>query len=362
MASSIKARVQARLKAAKFEYWTLVANQMAGRNAVAATVLMHLIDELDARRGTSIRISNEEWRRLYDFGRTRLRHAGEALAGCGITYLNHFVNTWKIDEAQFWAAFEEALALCNPDVSDSDTPAQNGQGEGVQNEQGTAEIEGDEPPDPVQNVPLILREREKGLVHVFSAFRLRFGGDLQRLLDRLLAAAVQLGESLTRAVVGRCMNAGGKTWHYVATALENEAQIATHGRQLALMPAVEVPRTAKPKKDLRIVNNESAPAVAWDWSPAVTDPEPKSDLQPVELSPERDGWETAAAQLRHHDRRFQEYLAGAEYVRTDGEALVVQVATGSARDLLQTRFYRNVVAAVGTAFGKTMPVRFEVAV
>ena len=40
MASSIKARVQARLKAAKFEYWTLVANQMAGRNAVAATVMM----------------------------------------------------------------------------------------------------------------------------------------------------------------------------------------------------------------------------------------------------------------------------------------------------------------------------------
>lgn len=133
------------------------------------------------------------------------------------------------------------------------------------------------------------------------------------------------------------------------------------------MPAAEVPRTAKPKNDLRIVNN-GAGELAWDWSPMAKNPptdivelaDVKNDLQ-ADGSPERDGWETAAAQLRHNDRRFQEYLADAEYVRLDGEALVVRVATGSARDLLQTRFYRNVAAVVGMVFGKTTPVRFEVA-
>lgn len=352
MEHSILDRVRARLKAARCDRWHLVAHVMAGNNPAAGMMLLKLVDDLHEARAERVTISLASWRAELGYGKARVGNSAMALAAAGVRYLNHVANVWFIDEDKFWAAFDAALKLVCPDLPETGNPAGNPPGDLAGNRQGGEDAQGG---DPAGNPPLILKEREKRLTDIFRAFRLKFAGDLTRLIDGLLEAAANLDEAATKKVVTRCMYAGGHHWSYVLRSLANESARAGQPQQLALFPGVEVP---KPKNDLRIVTE--APAATWDWSPQVESAELKTDLQMAQ-SPEAERWETAAEQLRHTDRRFQEYLADAAYVRTDGEALVVRVASGSARDLLQTRLYRNVVAAVGMVFGKTTPVRFEVA-
>jgi hypothetical protein len=85
------------------------------------------------------------------------------------------------------------------------------------------------------------------MAELFERYRLQFTGNLNAQLARLLNAVAALGIKAARVVIHRCMAAGGRTWAYVAKALENEMLALSQPRQLVLLP-VDAP-SAKPQRD-----------------------------------------------------------------------------------------------------------------
>ncbi|MBK9122832.1 MAG: hypothetical protein IPM16_06880 [Chloroflexi bacterium] len=354
--SSIRFRVEQRIHAARCS-WTLVSHQMAGRNPVAGIVLRHIIDVMDERRQSEVHISNEDWQRQYGFGRTRVRNAIGLLAAAGVRNTNDGISSWRIDDPVFWPAFETALQLCAPDdegpdggVRNEHPPVRN-EHPSVRDEQaGTgSDVDGD-----ARNVHLIQREREKGVLELFSRFRLVFGGKFEAIRDRLLAAAARLTDSIVRTVLARCRRAGGRTWSYVAVALETEANSGDFGRQLALIPAVEVPAPKPATTDLR-ETGAAAPAASWTPpAPMRAGPTPP----PAASARDIDAWNTALHQLRLQ-MPGSPWLEGARLHRTEGDEFVVNVGSPAAREMLQHRLYRNVARVLSDACGRPVRVLFE---
>lgn len=387
--TSIRKALDQRLRAARFENWALVAHTMAGgENPTATLVLLHVVMLLEASGGAPVVVYHDDWRRLFGFGRSRVKTAARLLASCGVVYVNHEAQTWFIDEAAFWPAFEAALTLCAPNTPpppDSDRGAGGEQGDVHVIQPPAAPLEGETGGGGVHGEHQIGCDSDKDesgsaseaqFFALFAQYRMAFRGRLDRWMNDLIAPALKLGMALTVEVVQRCIYHAGETWKYVHKSLTKELRDQAHGRQIALLPAVEVVKgkqnEAKPKNDLR-ATARTAPATATDGAPAGVEiapawpePEPRVPITPYVPAPasrERDAWDTAYAQLEFQldGGRFDTWLRDARLLRAVGDTFYVGVKNGFTRDMLQHRLYRNVARVLSDAWGKPASIVFEIA-
>lgn len=280
---TIQEKIQQRMgDAASKWYW--VAFNMVGQNASYSFALMHIVNRLHHTEGESVQITLPEWKAALKFGKTLIGNASMTLRKVGVIYTNHGRMTWHIEEATFWPAFEEALALIFPlmDGDDDDpdgggTPSGDKQASGHETV-GDKQVSGDKQvggkqteggngvesacdAPPIESITITTPEKDKkeGVEGFFDALRVRFSGPLQRFIERMSAAIEKIGLGAARDVVFRCLRyvetrGRSATWAYLATALDNEVIALTSDapRQLNLLPvdapvkSPAVPAVSKP--------------------------------------------------------------------------------------------------------------------
>lgn len=415
---SIKERIEQRLKGVGADQWFRVAFQMTGGQEKATMVMMFAIDELHRAGADSVQITHPRWK-AWGFNRDRIKNAGNSLRRLGVIYTNHTALTWHIEDAVFWTAFEAAFKLVFPHI---DGDAGNQQGVGNQQAAG-GDAEGNLGANPAENQHTIEIDSDSkntnkpNMLEVFERYRLQFTGNLNAQLARMINAAATIGLDAARIVIHRCMAAGGRTWNYVATALENEVLALTQPRQLKLLP-VDVPAApAAPKVQrdgqknqfaglnklvidgvdmIRVhrgygkydyvsvaeyEREQEAAATAalekeryrqaeaerrhetFDNAPPVHPVAPVEESAPSYTGEGAAEWGIAYRQMQLHDKmRFESFIEGTRLVSASAGRFVVEVKHDFKRQMLQNRLYRWVKRLLSDACGRDVEIEFVVGV
>lgn len=397
---SLKKRIEARLAEAGCDRWSLVAHLLAGgENSNAAFVLMHVIDEMHEAERDTVVVYHGDWRRMYSFGRTRVKTAAKVLAKIGVIYTNHLAQTWRIDEARFWPAFGAALALVCPQLPPTggdnggdgekpplstvntpadeiekdtlhglNTPADSEQGKGVHGEQGAALPHGENGGKGVHDEHQIRFDSDTDvkISMLFGALRLKLRGHLEQWLGQLMKMGRELGLETTQTVLARCLAFKAGSWKYIATSLKKAIEERDYGRQIPLIPAMTITPPRRSKGTGQGSSSMSGGSVTGKYGDFfnredVAAPAPKPAAQPPD-SPERRAWATAYQQLELQldGGKFETFVRGAEFLRFENDAFVIGAINSYSRDHLQHRLYRNVARLLSDAWGKDAHVRFEV--
>lgn len=398
---SIKERIKHRMREVGEDRWFRVAFQMAHGNEAAMAVMMFVVDELHEQACDRVIITIPQWK-AWGFGRTRVGNASMALnvAKTGVVYVNHGKLEWYIDEAKFWAAFEAAFVLVFPDMGDHD---------GNQHAAGAAgsEVEGESDSQGAENQHPIEMDSENktgsNLLEVLERYRLKFTGNLNKEMIRIAGAVAALGWNFDalRVVIRRCIAAQGRTWGYLAKALENEVLALTQPRQLKLLPVDVLLAPAAPKSQRdgksdhfagsvnmvidgvemvrrhvafgkyewvsvqqiqREQREEAAAALAaerqraalaqtFDDAPLVRVVEKSLPSYSGEGAAE---WAMAYHQLslQFDSQKFQAFVEGSRLVSASAGRFVVAVRNDIQREMLQNRFYRCVQRVLADACGR----------
>jgi hypothetical protein len=399
---SIKDQIVQKLKDVGEDQWFRVAFQMTGGHEKATMVMMFAIDELHQAGTDKVQITHPRWR-AWGFTRERVGNASMVLRGIGVIYTNHKRLTWHVEPEVFWAAFEAAFDLVFPHMDDD-----AGNPQGVENPQAPDDgAEGEAGAEPAGNQhPIEIddsnTQNKPSMAELFERYRLQFTGNLNAQLARLLNAVAALGIKAARVVIHRCMAAGGRTWAYVAKALENEMLALSQPRQLVLLP-VDAPSTklqrdgqknqftqpgkwvidgvemirrhkgfgqyeyisvaeyereqqAAARAALEAERQREALAQTFDDAP----------LMPVveeSLGYTGEGaaeWSMAYRQLAlQFDRqKFQAFVEGSRLVSASAGRFVVAVANDIQRQMLQNRLYRCVKRVLSDACGQPVEIEF----